>query len=53
MFLTGIADAYFQYDVTRTLAYGFSFDTKTLGELLVGAAETVGNIFSALFGGLF
>jgi hypothetical protein len=35
-FLTGIANAYVKYDVTRTLAYGFSFDTKTLSELLKG-----------------
>ena len=35
-FLTGIANAYVKYDVTKTLAYGFSFNTKTLSELIKG-----------------
>ncbi len=48
MFLTGIADAYFKYDVTRTLAYGFSFDTKTLGELIAGAVDTGAQIISTI-----
>jgi|GEM_PF-2120442 len=33
-FLTGIADAYVDYDVVRTLKYGFSFDTQTLTEIM-------------------
>ncbi len=34
MFLTGLADLYIDYDVVRTLAYGFSFNTQTLSEIL-------------------
>lgn len=46
LFLTGIADAYFDYDVTRTLAYGFSFDTQSLLEMLGNIAK----FFTGLIG---
>ncbi len=39
MFLTGLADFYIDYDVTRTLAYGFELDTFTLGELAQGCVD--------------
>ena len=34
MFLTGIADVWCSLDVTRTIAYGFKFDTQTLSEII-------------------
>lgn len=41
LFLTGIADANFSYEVTRNLAYGFGFNTLTISEL-------IGNLFDLL-----
>lgn len=50
MFLTGIADAYFSYDVTRDLAYGFSFDTKNLLEMFADAISTGAAIIDTILG---
>lgn len=34
MFLTGLAKFYIDYDVKRTLSYGFHFKTKSLKEMI-------------------
>ena len=39
MFLTGLADFYIDYDVVRTLKYGFDINTFTLGELAQGCVD--------------
>jgi hypothetical protein len=60
MFLLGLADLYIKYDVTRELAYGFSFDTKSLLEMAQNLIDFVlnllggiGGILGGLLGGIF
>lgn len=48
MFLTGLADFYIDYDVVRTLAYGFSIDTFTLGELAQGCVDRAVSIIESI-----
>ena len=50
MFLTGLADFYIDYEVTRTLAYGFEFNTFTLGELAQGIVDRGVSIVESILG---
>jgi hypothetical protein len=53
MFLLGLADLYIKYDVTKELAYGFSFDTKSLLEMAQNLVDFLFGILGNLFGGIF
>ncbi len=48
MFLTGLADFYIDYDVVRTLKYGFDIDTFTLGELAQGCVDRAVSIVESV-----